>query len=143
MKCLIRLVSIILVVALSTSVCFATTNSALIENAKPYYVETQSITELFTINSTGKASMKAILVPISSSSIDEVKITLKIKDNLGVNVYSKTFSAEWNSLFGRYELFKNYQLPKKGTYNFQAIYKCYKNGSLVETINSPYKTDSY
>ena len=49
-------------------------------------------------------------------------------------VYNKTYDATWSNVSKSYSTTKNYQLGKAGRYTFRATYKCYKNGSLLETI---------
>ncbi len=113
------------------------------DEIQPRYVATQSTIENFSINSSGESSMTTILVPMDKSKIDKVKVTLNIKNSSGNSVYSNTYDATWSNLVSGYRLVKTYKLSSKGTYRFNAVYKCYKNNSLVETITTDYIVDSY
>lgn len=143
MKIMRKIMAVVLIIIIATSFCYASVIPNTNDVIQPYYVGTQAINQYFQISSSGKATMEAFLTPKSTALVDEVKVSLIIKNNAGASIYNKTYTAEYNRLFNEYQITKNYQLPSKGSYQFQAIYKCYKNGSLVETINSSYMTDSY
>lgn len=143
MKKVLIIAVLLMVLLLSTTVCYAT--SLWDENLEisPYYVGTQSHVQIFTISSSGLATMNVSLTPFNSTTIDAVKVTLVIKNSSGVKVYNKTHDMEWSSLYGSFKTVKDYQLSTKGVYEFQATYKCYKDGSLLETINSSSIVKSY
>ena len=124
---------ILLMLALSTANCFAATSSSNSEMSAQYVV-TMLHVETFTISSGGMASMKGRLEPMDDTEVDQVKITLTLEDGAGTVVYNKTYDATWSNVSKSYSTTKNYQLGKAGRYTFRATYKCYKNGSLLETI---------
>ena len=131
-------VIVILAILISVNICFADTT-----DISTNYVGTNSHSELFSINNNGLSTMNVALLPLSSSSIDEVKVTLVIKNASGTKVYNRSYNMPWNNLYGRYKLIKEYQLSNKGVYSFQATYKCYKNESLLEIIKSRNILKSY
>lgn len=130
-------------IIVATSCGYAETIYGDAGSIAPYYVTTRSTSEVFIINSTGNASMTATLKPLNNNMIDQVKMTLCIKKIGGNVVYNKTFNGIWSNLFSEYNLTKTYQLPSRGTYTFNVIYKCYRNNTLVETITTDYVMDSY
>lgn len=137
-----KMLVIMLCMILTGSYCMAASDGEL-GGISPYYVGTQTTNEIFNISSSGVASMTTSLTPKKSVGVDEVKVTLKIKNASGVVKYNKTYTATWSDLYGAFRLSKTYQLPGSGSYQFQATYKCYKDGSLLETINSGSILDSY
>lgn len=143
MKSLIKVFVIVFSIVITSSFCSVSESYALDDTVQPYYVATQYTMETFSINSTGNAFMNVSLKPKSTTLIDEVKVTLKIRNAYGTSFLNKTFNASWDNLSASYEFTKMHQLSKKGTYEFQAVYKCYKDGNLVETIYSSYKTYTY
>lgn len=143
MRYLLKTFVITLLIVITSPFCCVSENYALGDTVQPYYVATQYTMETFSINSTGNAFMNVSLKPKSTTLVDEVKVTLKIKNAYGTNFLNKTYNTSWDSLSASYELTKMHQLSKKGAYEFQAVYRCYKNGNLVETINSSYTTAIY
>lgn len=143
MKKIVTIVSLVLMILLSTTVCFAAISLDEVTDITPKYVGTQLHSENFSINSDGLATMNVSLKPLSTTTIDEVKVTLVIKNSLGTNVYNKTYDMEWSSLYGSFKTIKEYRLSANGVYEFQATYKCYKNNSLLETIKSSTILKSY
>lgn len=138
MKKTIGVVIVLLTVLICTNMSYGDALAA-----QPYYVGTKSHNELFNISDSGKATMNVALSPLSSASMNEVKVTLTIKNSSGTKVYNRTYNMPWNSVYGKYKLTKEYQLPNSGTYSFQATYKCYKNNTLLETINTKSIYKSY
>lgn len=136
MRKMMTIIFVLLMVFLLTSNCYAATSSGGETEINPCYVGTKSHTEIFNISSSGVATMNVALAPFNTTTIDEVKATLVIKNSSGTNVYNKTYNLPWNSLYASFKVIKEYQLPEKGTYSFRVTYKCYKNGSLIETIKS-------
>ena len=143
MKRIITIIFILLMLFSFTGNCFAATSAGGGTEIAPCYVATRSHTESFNISSSGVATMNVALAPFNTSTIDEVKATLVIKNSSGTNVYNKTHNLPWNSLYASFKTIKEHQLTKKGVYSFQVTYKCYKNGSLVETIKSTSILKSY
>ena len=91
MKKIITILFILLILFSLTSNCFAATFSDEGTEIEPYYVGTRSHTEIFNISSSGVATMNVALAPFSTTTIDEVKATLVIKNSSGTNVYNKTY----------------------------------------------------
>lgn len=143
MKRIKSILIVVICVIMTTSVCYAETKVVGNEIVSPYYLVTKKTVEVFSINSSGVASMTASLSPMSKDEVDKVKITLIIKKSNGTSVYSKTYDASWSNLHADYRLTKTYQLPSKGIYSFNAVYKCYKNNNLIETITTDYILDAY
>lgn len=127
---------------LSSMVCFAAVPTERDDSiVEPMYVATQSQIAIFTISSKGLATMNVSLIPFTKNSLDRVNVTLNIKNSSGTSVYNKSYDTSWSSISASFKLTKEYQLSKSETYEFQATYKCYKNGSLIETIKSEFKTE--
>ena len=143
MKILLKAFAIVLSFIVTSSFCFASDCYALDDSIQPCYVATQYTMETFSISSSGNAFMNVSLSPKSTTLIDEVKVILKIRNAYGTSFLNKTYNASWDNLSASYELTKMHQLSKKGTYEFQAVYKCYNDGTLVETISSSYIVDIY
>ncbi len=138
-----RVFVLLICLAIMTSFSCINASAHITDIAQPYYVVTFNTSETFSINSSGVASMTAALVPKNTSKVDSVKVTFTIKNSDGTNIYSKTFTAPWNSLFSEYSIAKSYQLPGRDIYRCNTTYKCYKNNTLVETITTDYIVDSY
>lgn len=138
MKRINRVFLIALLIMAFASSCFAATDSSdlLGEPISPKYVGTHTIMTMFNIKNEGTATMRGALTPKNKTVIDNVKISFAIKDTAGNTIYNKTYTATWSDLYGQYIVEKSYDLKSKGTYTLKATYACYKNGVLVERINS-------
>lgn len=143
MKKIFTAVLILFMLVLSTVNCFAAVSSDDVSEISPQYVVTSYHTEEFTVSNSGMVFMKGRLEPVSSDAVDQVEVTLTIKNEAGTAVYNKTYDATWSSVDKIYSVAKNCQLGEAGRYTFRATYKCYKNGSLIETIKSDPLYKSY
>ncbi len=144
MKRITTIILVLTMVLLSATASFAAEPTERDDSvATPMYVGTSSHSALFTISSTGLSKMSVSLSPFTTTTFDKVTVNLSIKNSSGTSVYNKTFSMPWSSIYARFKLEKEYQLSKKGTYEFQATYKCYKNNTLIETIKSGKQLKSY
>lgn len=144
MKKVVMTILILAMFLLSSMVCFAAAPTERDDSiVEPMYVATKSQTAIFTISSKGMATMNVSLIPFTKTSLDRVNVTLNIKNSSGTSVYNKSYDTSWSSISASFKLTKEYQLSKSGTYEFQATYKCYKNGSLIETIKSNSILKSY
>lgn len=130
-----RFISLLLVIVMvlgTASLCYGQT--APVNPIEPAYVGTGMHTESFKIVD-GVSTSTAYLVPKTETSFDKVTINIKIaKATTGTVYYNKTFTTYYNDVRGWFYVSKDYQLPSKGTYSMDATYKCYKNGSLIETV---------
>lgn len=138
------LVLVLAMFLLSSMACFAAVPTERDDSEiEPMYVATHSQSATFKISSKGLATMNVSLIPFTKTSLDRVNVTLNIKNSSGASVYNKSYDTSWSSISASFKLTKEYRLSKSGTYEFQATYKCYKNGSLIETIKSNSILKSY
>ncbi len=141
MKRILQMGIVLLVIVIFSANAFAAVKPT--ETAELNYICVKEYGTKFTIDSDGTATMRGILLPKTSTAVDEVKVTFTIDKLSGTNVYNKTWNASWNSVFEEYKAEKNYKLPSKGTYILSTKFKCYKNGKLVETISGGNISKSY
>lgn len=140
-----RFISLLIAMALimgTVSVCYGQTSPG--NTVEPAYIGTAVHVEKFTVASGGLSTSVAYILPKSSTSYDKVTINIKIaKATTGTVYYDKTFTTYYDSVRGWFRVSKDYQLPSKGTYSMDATYKCYKGGTLIETITGVTRVDSY
>lgn len=136
MKKILMFTLILVLVVLSSLNCYAAIPQEGSSEASPLYVGTRSHNERFTISSRGQATMEAELAPLSTSTIDNVKVTFVIKNEDKVTIYNKSYDATWSNIEKAFNLTKYHDLELKGIYSLQVTYKCYKNDTLLETIKS-------
>ena len=133
----------------SLSVCFAAENAGQDQEAlpiKPAYEKVGDIETYFKIDANGKASMMCYITSVNSNNsaeIDKVTVTFKISKIDGTVVHNRTFQAPYNQTLKRFECLKTFDLNRRGNYRLNATVKCYKNGTLIETIKSPALSDTY
>lgn len=130
-----------LLIFIVTSNCFAA--SCLDATVSPQYVVAQNYATTMDISSDGVATMRGALTPKNLESVDEIEMTFVLKDANGSVKYNCEHKAVWNNVFKRYEVSKTYKLSKKGSYTLQIRYDVYKDGVLLESINSKKITKSY
>lgn len=106
------------------------------------YVGTYMHMETLQISSSGKATMKARLEPKTEDSIDEVVVTIKLKNPNGIVLHNETYDATWSSVAFQYQVTDSESVATRGKYTMSVTYKCYKDGSLLETISGS-TTDTY
>ncbi len=135
MKKVMIVICVLVLVLSSFSVGFAAEVDKVTEEEALRYVGTHAHIETLTISSSGYATMLAELIPKTSSSIDEVVVTIKLKSPSGTYVYNKSHDASWSQTYFEYQVSKGKQLSSKGLYTMSVTYKCYKDGSLIETIS--------
>ena len=135
-------VCILTLILSSFSMSFAANADEAREVGQLRYVGTHSHVETLSINSSGNASMLAALMPKSESSIDEVEVTIKLKHTDGTTVLNKTYDAEWSDTYFQFRVSDSKNLTKTGLYTMSVTYKCYKNGSLIETLTGS-NSDTY
>lgn len=135
-----KIISLVLAVALvlgSYAMVFAS-------EIVPFYIGTARHTELLSISKSGSADFGAELIPKQETSFDRVTITLELvyEDN-GSTVYKVVANTTYDTVKSSFEKYvDDYQLDDKGDYRLFVTYKCYKNGSLIETITMNV-TDTY
>ena len=135
-------VCILTLILSSFSMSFAATADEATEVEQLRFVGTLSHSEGLSISSSGKASMLATLIPKSETSIDEVEVTIKLKHTDGTTVLNKTYDAEWSDTYFQFRVYDSKNLTKTGLYTMSVTYKCYKNGSLIETLTGS-NSDTY
>ena len=127
------LLVIFLLIPLSTTYAGeAEVNSASNEELRLLYVGTSTITYDFSVLN-GKASPIVKLIPKSSSSIDSVKVTVKIINSSGKA--EKTWNQTLTYSVGAFRFSDSYSLPAKGTYYMTVQGTCYKNNSAIDTFS--------
>ncbi|MBE6030329.1 MAG: hypothetical protein E7225_01845 [Clostridiales bacterium] len=129
MKKRIFVLSLILIMLLSTSMICAAEH----EEVEPLYIGTTSA--IINLNiSNGDATMTANLIPVSDSVFDRVNITIELyKGN--TSVYKGSFNTYYDDIAGKFKKTVTEELDSKGSYYAKATFKCYKSGTLIETIN--------
>lgn len=135
-----KVISLLLAVALMLGSCAMVFASEIV----PFYVGTARHAESLNISDSGSADFGADLVPKQETSFDRVTITLELvyEDN-GSTVYKVVANTKYNSSTASFrKSVTDYRLDDKGDYRLFVTYKCYKNGSLIETINMNV-TDTY
>ena len=142
MKKAMIVICVLVLVLSSFSVGFAAEVDKVTEEETMRYVGTHAHIDTLTISSSGYATMLAELIPKTSSSIDEVVVTIKLKSPSGSYVYNKTLDATWSQTYFEYQVDAYKQLTTRGKYTMSVTYKCYKDGSLLETISGS-TTDTY
>ena len=141
MKRILQMGIILLVIVIFSVSAFAAVKPT--ETAELNYICVKEYGTKFIIDSDGTATMRGILLPKTSTAVDEVKVTFTIDKSSGSNVYNKTWNASWDRSFEEYKAEKDYKLPSKGTYILSTKFKCYKNGKLIETVNGNDITKTY
>ena len=143
MKKTMIVICILVLVLSSFSVGFAAEmDKAENEEETARFVGTHAHVDTLTISSSGYATMLAELIPKTSTSIDKVVVTIKLKSPNGTNVYNKSHNATWSQTYFEYQVDAYKQLTTKGEYTMYVTYKCYKDGSLIETISGS-ASDTY
>lgn len=134
MNQMIRLLLIFVLVIASSSVGFGEVITEPV-GVSPRYVSAGEVSCDMAPGLGMKLNMFAGLEPKNDSSVDEVRITLKVINfATGGVVYNKTFDAEYNYLTDYYEVRETYTAPTTGNYYMRVTYKPYKDGVLLETI---------
>lgn len=141
LKRILQMFIIVVLVFSFTSSCFAAV--PLDDSVSPCYIGTDFANTSFKISSGGTATMRGALAPKNSTVIDKVTVQFVVKNSSGTSIYNKTYTATWNDVYAQYIVQKTYPMPSKGTYIMQATYRCYKNNSLIETIQSDKITKTY
>lgn len=142
MRKTICIICIMVMVFSSFALCFADVIGSNVEQVSPRFVATFMHRETLTISSKGYATMTAQLQPKSATSMDEVKVTMTLKKTDGTLIRKKTYDAVWSETAFQFQVSDNKQLSDKGSYYVDMTYKCYKNGTLLETLNGS-AADSY
>lgn len=87
------------------------------------------------ISFTIKVNYSATIVPKSATVLDKVVMTFKVKNYVTKNtVHQETVTTYYNQAKNEFEAQSSCNVPAIGTYYLEVTYKCYKSGSLVETI---------
>lgn len=141
MKKLLSLCVIIMLFA-STSLCYG--QETFEEGIEPKYVGTFYHIESFADNSGATLIAEAILKPKEENSFDKVVINIQIKKvTTGKEYLNKNFTTYYDTLRNRFYAKTSFTAPLKGTYRMNTIYKCYKSGKLIETINGEPRVATY
>lgn len=110
---------------------------------QPRYTYVDVIHTLFGISSSGLATCHVSVDEDATKTFTYSKLTVYIK-RYSDDSTVKTFTAtKYPDSGGSFDWTDTYQLKSKGTYYIKATNKLYKNGNLVETINTSSQTDTY
>lgn len=117
---------------------------AFADTIEPKYIGTFYHGESFTEGSGNELIPSVYLKPNSKDTFDKVVIKFKItKVSTGDVCYNKSFTTYYNESQKRFSKTITFSAPSKGTYRLATTYKCYKDGTLIETINGVTKTATY
>lgn len=110
---------------------------------QPRYTYVDIIRTFFGITDSGVACCYVSLEEDTVKTFTYSKLTVYIKrasDDKTIKSYTATKYPDEDGLFDWY---KEYQLTARGSYYIKATNKLYKNGNLVETINTRSVYDTY
>ena len=103
---------------------------------QPRYTYVDVIHTMLGINSSGLATCYVSLNEDNTKTFTYSKLTVYIKKSSN-DATVKTFTAtKYPDATGNFSWDDSYQLTARGTYYIKATNKLYKNGALVETINT-------
>ena len=101
-------------------------------------------TALVSISFSGsKATATVYVTPKSSTSIDYMTVkasVMKSGSSTAVKSWSQTIQPTSNNTFYFSE---STSVSSRGTYYVKATIKCYKNGSVIDTLNAESDTATY
>ena len=110
---------------------------------EPRYTYVDIVHTIFGITSSGEACCYVSVNEDATKTFTYSKLTVYIK-RASDDKTIKTFTAtRYPSAGGHFDWSDEYQLTARGTYYMTATNKLYKNGNLVETINTRSVYDTY
>lgn len=135
-------VCLLLIFITSCSFCFATTETN--DEIEPRYIGTFYHSESFTAGSGATLIPKVYLKPKYETSFDKVVIKLRItKVSTGTEYYNRSFTTYYDDVRNWFAVTSSFTAPSRGQYKLKTTYKCYKSGTLIETIEGVTKYATY
>ena len=104
------------------------------------YIGVTDHTETFLEGLNMKVNYSATIVPKNENALDKVVVTFKVIHYINGNtVHQETVTTYYDEYKDQFKAQGSGTVPTIGTYYLDVTYKCYKNGTLIETITGQSK----
>ena len=134
MKKLFVVILTIVLILSSVGICYGAVGDNMIS---PYFVSVNYYLTQFNISSSGNATYAYDVVPRSYLNLNRVVATVKIiNSDTGAVAYNKTKELDFDAMQYAFMDSGTYDLDTRGTYELRIMLKCYKDNTLLETINT-------
>ena len=134
-----RIISILLIVTFvfsSASTCFAQVQMDESRLVSPNYESVNVHSESFILGMNGKAMIDLKVTPKASNPPDKVIVDVEVtKLGSSAPILDVSKTMQYSNTFHRFTYSDSCTLGMIGTYRMTAVYKCYRNGKLIEKIN--------
>lgn len=105
------------------------------ESLKPKYVGAADHSESIIKGMGLKVNYSGTIIPKNATVLDKVVMTFKVRNYVTDGIANQeTVTAYYDETKNQFKGQGSCSVPTIGTYYLEVTYKCYKNGSLVDTI---------
>ena len=105
------------------------------ENLQPQHVGAANHSESITKGMGLKVNYSGTIVPKNATVLDKVVMTFKVRNYITDGIANQeTVTVYYDETKNQFKGQGSCSVPTIGTYYLEVTYKCYKNGSLIDTI---------